>query len=120
MKIHFLKFLLNKAVIDKKTYLQMLIALDRQAPYAAEVVYDQNLLSSVQLSELFDLQFEKECDFFTASKLKGYDSSLREPITSRLETNTIQVLVDSGVISLDALMNLVDEYIAEQKLERAS
>ena len=110
------QYLVEKGIIDENELLSALIQQIKEIPSVVEVVYESKLLNPTQILRALELQTRNNTDFIQACKTLGFwDENVVAKFNSLASEKQIplgQVLVKSGKVSFQKIVNALDEYLA--------
>jgi hypothetical protein len=111
-------YLVEKKLISEETLADALVRQVRALPSTAEVVHEKKLISPEKLLQIFRLQTKTHAGFIeAASELKAWSDQIQTEVEDHLATIRPplgQVLVESGKMTAQQIMNALDEFISER------
>ncbi|MFM8315657.1 MAG: hypothetical protein ACKOA8_15355 [Deltaproteobacteria bacterium] len=110
------QYLVEKGIVDESELVSALIQQIRQIPTVAEIVHEERLLTPSQILSVLAMQTRLEIDFVKACQNLGlWTPALEKKIADVSAEKRIplgQILVTSGKVSFQKIVNALDEYLA--------
>ncbi len=116
MSKYFGEFLVEKGVITKENLVDALIHQISTTPPTCQIVFENKILSSANLFDIFRYQQDHQVDFISASKALGlWGQEVQDKVNASLEELRKplgHILVGRGLIDLKKLTHMLDEFLS--------
>jgi hypothetical protein len=116
------EYLVEKGHINKSTLLNALVQQIKSVPSVTEIVFEKNLMDHDNILKALLIQHQKQNSFIDAAReLNLWNENIQKEVERHIthtKTPLGEILVKTGVVSLDVIADALDVFLTETKFSQ--